>query len=166
MGKRRPLVIRALDLTAWASENVSAVFLGIMTVVITWQVFSRKVLSAAPYWSEELAIILMVWFGLLGSAVGVRKGTHIALEFFMSLFPPRVRQVNQIVLDLLVLAFSVFLMVEGVELVRVSRTITMPALKISQSLVYMVIPVIGVLICLYTLESLARDILALRKEAK
>ena len=152
-----------LDSTVRVAEDGAAIALGVMTIIITWQVFSRKFLNVAPYWSEETAIILMVWFGLLGAAVGVRRRVHIALEFVTSLFPSWLQQVNQVVVDLLVLAFSLFMVIEGADLVSMSRPITTPALRISQSYVYLVIPISGALMALYALEWIVSGICAWAK---
>ncbi|WP_204271844.1 TRAP transporter small permease, partial [Escherichia coli] len=54
---------------------LSGIGLLVMTAMVAWQVFGRYVLNASPSWTEPAALLLMSWFILLGSAVGVRDGT-------------------------------------------------------------------------------------------
>ena len=51
-----------------------------MTVFVGWQVFGRYVLNDSPSWTEPASLLLMSWFILLGSAVGVREGVHLGFE--------------------------------------------------------------------------------------
>lgn len=51
-----------------------------MTGIIGWQVFARYVLNAAPAWTEQAALFLMLWFILFAAAAGVREGFHIKIS--------------------------------------------------------------------------------------
>jgi hypothetical protein len=50
--------------------SIGAVGITVMTVVIGWQVFGRYVLNASPAWSEQLALVLMVWIVMFTAAAG------------------------------------------------------------------------------------------------
>lgn len=63
----------------------------VMVVAIVWQVFARYVLLRPTVWSEELARYLMVWTTMLGSALVVRRGGHVAVTVFVELLPARVQ---------------------------------------------------------------------------
>ena len=56
-------------------EYITLVFLALMTIIITWQVFSRYVLNETPSWSEETALILMVWVGFLRNRSRISRET-------------------------------------------------------------------------------------------
>ena len=60
-----------------------------MTVFVAWQIFGRYVLNQSPSWTEPASLLLMSWFILLGSAVGVREGNHLGFE--IGLHMPRRR---------------------------------------------------------------------------
>ena len=47
---------------------------------VTWQVFGRYVLNDTPTWAESLALLLVLYVTMLGTAVGVRDAGHIGLE--------------------------------------------------------------------------------------
>ena len=45
---------------------------------VTWQVFGRYVLNDTPTWAESLALLLVLYVTMLGTAVGVRCRAHWA----------------------------------------------------------------------------------------
>ena len=82
---------RALDLLMAVVENFDAILLAAMTVVVCWEIFSRffakYIAGINSPWTEEVAMIFMVWFGLTGAAIGIRRASHIGVEFVVALFP-------------------------------------------------------------------------------
>jgi TRAP-type C4-dicarboxylate transport system permease small subunit len=63
-----------------------------MTLIVGWQVFSRYVLNDSPSWSEPLSLHLMVWFIMLGAAVGVRESVHLGLDIVRYVMPPPIQK--------------------------------------------------------------------------
>ena len=51
-----------------------------MTLTVIWQVFTRFVLRDPSSWTEELAIFLLIWIGLLGSAYALRRKAHLGVD--------------------------------------------------------------------------------------
>ncbi|WP_163578212.1 TRAP transporter small permease [Halomonas faecis] len=51
------------------------------------QFFTRYVLGNSIAWTEEMARYLLVMVGFLGGTMAVRKGSHIAVEFFYRYMP-------------------------------------------------------------------------------
>lgn len=84
------------------------VTLGIFWVLaldVFLQFFSRYVLGNSIAWTEEMARYLLVMVGFLGSAMAVRKGTHIAVEFFYRYMTPSVARWMTRLVDLVSIAF-------------------------------------------------------------
>ncbi len=52
----------------------TAFCMGILSVLVSWQVFARYVLRDSPYWVEEIVVTGMMWVGLLGAAACVWTG--------------------------------------------------------------------------------------------
>lgn len=59
-----------------------------MTALITWQVFARYALNRPPPCTQEIALSMMVWLGLVGASLGVREGIHMGVEM-LATRPPR-----------------------------------------------------------------------------
>jgi tripartite ATP-independent transporter DctM subunit len=47
-------------------------------------IVARTVFNRPIIWSDELASILFLWLGMLGSAIAVQRGAHMRLSFFVS----------------------------------------------------------------------------------
>jgi TRAP-type C4-dicarboxylate transport system permease small subunit len=56
----------------------------LVTVVVTWQVFSRYVLNDPSSFTEELARFLLIWITLLGCVMAYRHNHHLGLDMVYS----------------------------------------------------------------------------------
>jgi TRAP-type C4-dicarboxylate transport system permease small subunit len=119
--------------------------------VVLWQVFARQVLGSTPGWSEETARILMVWIGFLMTALAFREGAHIALTFVVDRFPEHLRRIVEWLSPLLVLLFGLYLIFQGIQFAAATRFATLPGTGLPRSVLYVVLPVAGFMICLYTI---------------
>jgi len=126
-----------------------------MTAIIFWQVIARYVLNASPAWSEQTALILMVWMVFFAGAAGVREGFHIRIVAATNAVPPRLGYWMRLSAQLVVAGFGLALAVYGTELVVRTWHHTVPALGISRGLAYSPAPASGLLILLFALEQMA-----------
>ena len=61
---------RGAGVGAWRLLEVTAgLLIGVITVLVSVQVFARYVLNDTPPWSEELCRYLFVWASFLGACV-------------------------------------------------------------------------------------------------
>src|SRR5512147_61522 len=58
---------------------IAGIAIVVMSLVIPWGIFARYVLGTGSQWPEPVAILLMVVFTFLGTAVSYRAGAHIAV---------------------------------------------------------------------------------------
>jgi TRAP-type transport system small permease protein len=126
----------------------------LMTVIITYQIFMRYFFSATPGWSEELALLLMVWFAFIGMAIGVRRRNHLSIEFLVAKLSNTAQAYVAILNELLILAFGAILFIFGVNMMITSSMSTMAALRIPNSFLYLMVPVSGFLMMIYTIDNL------------
>ena len=59
-----------------------------LAIVVFLQFFTRYVLNSSLGWTEEIARYLLIAVTFLGSAMAVRKRSHIAVEFCYRYFGP------------------------------------------------------------------------------
>ena len=105
---------KILDFLMNAIETAGAFLLTVMTLIIIWQIFARfRIIHIISPWTEEVAMILLVWFGLTGAAIGIRKHLHIGVEFVTTLFPESAQKIMMIFVDMLLAGFSLFLAGQG-----------------------------------------------------
>jgi len=125
-----------------------------MVAIICYQVALRFFLNISPSWTEEIAIVLMIWFGMLSIPIGVRLNLHIGIEYLFNHFPSGVKTAAARFIFLLIGIFGALMVVYGMELVGFMSMSTLPATKLPTSVEYIVIPVSGALLIFTALEKL------------
>lgn len=134
----------------WAAK----IMLLAMVIITTVQVFSRYALGTSIRWSEEVPLILMVWFGFISMSIGVKKRLHISIELFYAMFPKPMQKVVNKLVDLLVMSFGLVMTWYGFNLARLTMGSTMPATKLPSGVLYGVIALAGIMIAYDTFMDL------------
>ena len=132
---------RASDIVHQVTKTVLVIFLSVMTLVVFLQVIFRYVLNLPLFWTEEFARYCLVWASLLGAAVAMKRGQHLAVTFFMERFPPGLHRVLSVVARLSVIVILTVIVLGGIQLVLVTRAQISPALRVSMSIPYLAVPV-------------------------
>ncbi|WP_246314037.1 TRAP transporter small permease [Paenibacillus foliorum] len=131
-------------------ENFSMVALLAMILIVTVQVMTRKLFNFVLYWSEEVTLLLLVWFSFLGIAIGFREKLHMAIDTFTSKLPPRWNWVLDRFIYASTFAFGVYLVISGAEFTVLMNESTLAATKLPNSVIYVIMPITGVLVCIYS----------------
>lgn len=132
----------------------SKLVLLIIVFIVSAQVISRKVLNTSIRWSEEVALLMMVWMAFISLAIGVEKKVHIAITMFFDWFPKPVQKVITKINEFLVMMFGLGMIVYGCLLVESTTTSTLPATQWPACMLYIMIPVSGVFIVYFTILEL------------
>ena len=107
-----------------------------------------------------MVLTLMTYMAFLAAALAVRKGTHIRMTSLDEFLPKKLCQVLDIFADVLILAFSIIMIYEGFNTATTvgSRVkyATLPAL--SKFWMYAGVPIAGIVICIFILEALVKDV--------
>ena len=80
-----------------------------MSVLIFVQVVMRYAFSASLTWSEELARYMFIWLVYFSVSYTARRDKHIKIEAALMIYPKKVRPYIEILSEILVLAFSIFI---------------------------------------------------------
>jgi TRAP-type C4-dicarboxylate transport system permease small subunit len=131
---------------------ISVVFLGVLT---------RYVFHAPIVSSIELARISFVWAAFLGAAICFKSEKHTQFAFLLDAVSARLRAAFKVGIAVLCLGFFAFLVVKGVQMVRMVEATYFPALGWSQLWLYLPLPVSGCCMALHALAFLGRDVRAL-----
>jgi len=130
--------------------------LAIMLSLTVIQVFLRYVLNHPTIWSEELTLFLLVWFGFLVMAIGVREDSHIALEYFYD----RRSRAGKLILDairhLLILILSFLMIIYGIQMIKLGWANKMPATQIRRGYLYASSLVGGILMTFFSVLNLLK----------
>jgi TRAP-type C4-dicarboxylate transport system permease small subunit len=76
-----------------------------LAVVVFLQFFTRYVLNSSLGWTEEIARYLLIVVTFVGSAMAVRKRSHIAVEYFYRWFDADGRHRLALAVDAICLLF-------------------------------------------------------------
>jgi TRAP-type C4-dicarboxylate transport system permease small subunit len=136
----------------------------IIFIIICTAVFTRYILSYVPSWSEEVPRYLLVWISYLGAALAVNYMEHISFDFFFNLMPIRLRQVGHLILNGLIAAVGVIMLVFGIGLIRHFGDDLMESVPVKNFWLYLVMPISGGLIILYSIRQTWKGILGFGKQ--
>src|SRR5215470_10592165 len=84
-----------------------------IVAIVAFQVFGRYVMNDSPTWTENLALVLILYVTLLGAAVGVRDAGHIGMESLLILVPEKIRNKIEILIHVLVAIFGGYMIYDG-----------------------------------------------------
>ncbi len=153
-------------------ELLVIVVVVVLVVDVLWQVFTRFILKNPSTWTEELAIILLIWVSLLGAAVALNRGAHLGIDYFVGKLSPKKRLYTEIFVFLCVSAFSLTVMViGGTDLVRTTLRLEqlLPALSfklgfpVKVGYVYLAVPISGFFLVLYSVIGLVERLAQLSR---
>ena len=85
-----------------------------MSIIIFIQVIMRYVFQNSLTWSEELARYMFVWLVYFAVSFTARREKHIRIDAAINLYPKKIRPYIEILSEIIVLAFSVFIAITGV----------------------------------------------------
>lgn len=135
-------------------ELIGMIFIVAMILIISSQVFTRYFFGVTPRWSEEVALMLMVWFAFIGISIGVKRESHLSIEYFVSLLSEKNQEIVKKIGHVFILLSGLFLLYFGGLLVKHTSTSTLPATQLPSSYLYIMVPIAGFLIFLYSIPKI------------
>lgn len=115
-----------------------------------------------PAWSEELVLTCMGYMAVLSASLALRRNAHIRMTALDSYLPKRLVQTLEVIADLAVLLFAAIMIVEGWKystgLGGKGFYTSIPTL--SKFWLYFPIPLAGVAMVIFELETLYHHIKA------
>lgn len=133
----------------------SEVVLLVIIVLVSVQVVLRR-FKMSIVWSEEVALLLVVWMAFIAMAIGVAENLHIAITLFFDKFPGRIKTFCLALNNLLIIGTGVIMVYYGYHLIMFTRNSTLPTTKWPSFILYLMIPVSGVYIIYFSLIKLYR----------
>ncbi len=144
---------KAMDALLGACVFVAGVALVVITLIIPYGVFTRYVLNSAASWPEPLAILLMIWLSFLSAVICYREHLHIAVGWIPNLFPPPVKRLIGVVIEVCMMATNLFLLWFGLKLIQTTWYQSIAEFPIvSVGVSYLPVPIGGLLTVLFGIE--------------
>lgn len=141
-------------------EYVLCASLVFTTLVVFAQIVMRSVFNSSLTWSEELTRYVFIWQIWMGVSIAQRDKAHIKVELFYSFVKnKRVQSAVNIIATLIWIAFNLFLLINGSQLVQqmIQRGQVSAAMRVPMYIIYSVLPLSSGLLTLRLLGQLAED---------
>ena len=126
-----------------------SLMLVIMVVITFTQVVMRFIFNAPFSWSEEITLILLVWFGYLCMPIDIFSDSHAALYFLYNKLPSAVKKAADLIRHGLLIWLFVEMMIYGMTITKLNLPKLQPATRISQGWLFAPLVVGGGLMLVY-----------------
>jgi TRAP-type C4-dicarboxylate transport system permease small subunit len=145
------VVVTALMLIAMA-DMLIGVFL---RYVMTWVSATFDLPSVRFFWVEEIGEYSLAWLTFIGAAIGIRRGTHFAVQIITERLPARLQRAILLGHYVLLTGFGVLLAVFGWQVSELNSQSFSPALDVNLRWLYLSSVVGGLLMVVYSVAMLA-----------
>ncbi|RKL68347.1 C4-dicarboxylate ABC transporter permease [Salipaludibacillus neizhouensis] len=124
--------------------------LSVMVIIVTVQVFTRTIGNFVYFWSEEVTLLLLVWTAFLGIAIGFREKLHLSMDSVTRRIPQSMQKIVSKVITITVFIFGLYLVIYGWQYTELMHANTLAATGLPRSIQYVIVPITGVLVCIYS----------------
>lgn len=122
-------------------EALSVALLAAYTVLVLLQVLFRYVLNQPLFWAEEVIRYGLVWSVMLGSALVAHDRGHVRIDVVGAFAGPAARRVVEALAGGLTWAFTIVLVVAGVQFVNRTLFQHSASLGVPMWTVYAAVPI-------------------------
>jgi TRAP-type C4-dicarboxylate transport system permease small subunit len=143
-------------------ELLVITLVAVLTLVVLWGVFTRYMTKLFPFiggqaeYTEELARLLLIWVSTFGAALAFERKAHLGVDFFVGKLHPEAGKIVAVIVELLVIALALIVFViGGWELASGQMTQKLATMSfLTRGMVYLALPVSGLLIILFSVENM------------
>ncbi|RFB17432.1 TRAP transporter small permease [Bacillus sp. HNG] len=131
------------------TESFTLLMIAVMSIIICIQVIARYIFNYTPPWIQPLSLLLMVWIGFIGIAVGFQDDSHIKINLFVDKMPKKFQKWVITSQRLLAFLFGLFMLIEGSKFSYSMKDSYIPGINTPSAILYVVVPIAGLLTILY-----------------
>ncbi len=142
----------------WLIERCCALLMAIMVLVVWFGVTERYFFRLGATWTEEFSRYVMIWVALLAISCAAYRREHIGLIFIIQRLSGTRRRILQCTLDLVGLAFFIFLAIYGVGMTITGQTQYATIFGITMAVPFASVPVSAGLTAFQILVTMIRDL--------
>jgi TRAP-type C4-dicarboxylate transport system permease small subunit len=140
--------------------------MSILVIDVFWQVTSRYVMNSPSSFTDELAGFLLIWVGLLGAAYVAGKREHLAIDLLIQKSSPQRKYILELIISAIVVLFAVTVLIIGGSWLVYTRfylSVRSAALGMPVGIVYLVLPISGILIAYFDIDNIIKMVKDNRK---
>lgn len=138
-------------------EIIGAILFIMMFAILVAQIVFRQIFDSPLVWSEELAILLFTYVGMLGVSIGVKYRQHVFIDFLYNKFSGKGLKIANTFIQSVVFISLIAMVQIGYKLFLRKKIFQLIALKISAGWMYIALPVIATLMLIRFFQVLRED---------
>ncbi len=140
----RKFFVSAVTLVHILLIDLSMIMIVAMLLLVFANVVLRYVFNSGIFWSEEVALVLEVWFIFLSLGLGVKHRLHFSINLMpRDKMPAALNRALDLLSDVIFICIGVIMIVYGSKLVQFTMRSIMPATKWPAGILYLVLPLAG-----------------------
>ena len=126
--------------------SVCVVILIVITAFALMQVCGRDIFHHTFFWVEEITTMLNGWIVALGTPALWLKSEHISMDAVLSILPAKVAHVWEMIIQVIAIAVGGVLFAAGIKALRLNSGYSISMLRYDESLKFVFVPVLGILL--------------------
>lgn len=132
----------------WIESAFSALFFLVGIGISLYSVFMRYIMGSSQSWATEIYTMLLVWAIFIGFSTALKDDKHIAIDVLYDRFGPTMKKVSQVIILFIGLAFSVFIIWTGLDMVTTAYAQGIKTIDVGFPIWinYLIMPIAGTLL--------------------
>lgn len=131
--------------------KLAGLLLVVMVAIVFTNVVLRYVFNSGIHWSEEVVLVIVVWFTFIAFALGVKENLHININVLPKKLPRFFENFLTILKYAVEITVGAVLFIYGLKLTRTAAASFLPATGLPNSLTYCIVPVCAVFVVIFAL---------------
>lgn len=138
-----------LDKTFNVALILAMVLLVAMVVIVFLNVVFRYGFNSGIRWSEEVSLVIVIWFTFIAMALGVKENLHISITLLPKKLPRVINDTLNFIKYVIEMGIGSIMFYYGIKLTMNGARSKLPATGISNAINYLVVPIAAFFIFLY-----------------
>lgn len=128
-------------------KNVCIIMLAAMLLINTVHVVFRYLFRASLVWSEEISLLLLIWFAFLSIPNELYHGNHMAIELFYKKFPVKLKKTVNLIVYSIIEIFCLIMISQMFKTMAGLGGMTLPISGVPRIMLYAPAFLSALLIC-------------------
>lgn len=130
----------------------------VLAIVTFLQVIMRFFFKMPVAWGQDIIRLSFVYLVFLGAAYCLKTNDHLNIDIIFSSIPIKFSKILQIIINIILLGFFVFLLIYGIKFSRTGITQKAPYTAIPMIYYYVSIPISALFLILYDVEIIIHQV--------
>lgn len=117
-------------------ELLGCIAIAVVILPVVVNIINRSFLNKYSVTLESVALLAYVWIGYGFFGYMYKRDAHVDMKFIVNALPPAVRKVFDLLRDILIVVFSVYMVYWGIKLCKTNMTRYVAGTKVPLAIGY------------------------------